>query len=61
MPALMQAAAAAWQVGEGLVVASPAARSPPPSVQMMPSRPHSFTTMSRSMGCTWAGVPLTAL
>ena len=59
MPALMQAAAAAG--GREALWSLTSSARPPPSVQMIPSMPHSFITISRSIGCTWAGVPLTAL
>ena len=60
MPALTQAAAAAGRSGKALCAVI-SRRSPPPSVHRIPSRPHSFITISRSIGWTWAGVPFTAL
>ena len=60
MPALMQAAAAAGRSGNALWSLT-SRRRPPPSVHRMPSMPHSPITIWRSIGCTCAGVPLTAL
>ncbi len=60
MPALMHAADAAGRSGNALWSVT-SRRSPPPSVQMMPSTPHSCITIWRHIGCTCAGVPFTAL